>query len=123
MAIDTAEKRRSASQTITGLFGPGVTPNSGTDKEWRQQVGWGYSGIAAVSGDTTISVVEIAFPFTAQTITTIQNILVTITNALFKFTGWAVSVTGEVTGAFSQFRTIKPVIDKTIRYVIKKPPE
>ena len=44
MAIDTAEKRKS----ISGInyFNPGVTPNSGQDAEWRQQVGYSYSGIA-----------------------------------------------------------------------------
>ena len=57
MAIDTAEKRKSASQTITGLFGPGVTPNSGTDQEWRQQSGWGYSGILA--SNPTASVFDV----------------------------------------------------------------
>jgi len=43
MAIDTAEKRRS----ISGLpfLTPGVTPNAGKDQEWRQEAGWGYSGI------------------------------------------------------------------------------
>ena len=47
MAIDDAEKRKSASQTLTGLFGPGVTSNASKDSQWRQQSGWGYSGIAA----------------------------------------------------------------------------
>lgn len=47
MAIDTAEKRKNAAQILSGMFGPGVTPNSSKDSEWRQQVGWGYSGIAA----------------------------------------------------------------------------
>ena len=45
--LDTAEKRRSGSQTLSGLFGPGVTPNTSKDQEWRQQVCWGYSGILA----------------------------------------------------------------------------
>lgn len=48
MSIDTSERRRSASQLITGLFGPGVTPNATQDIEWRHQSGWGYSGIAGV---------------------------------------------------------------------------
>lgn len=45
MAIDTPEKRKS----ISGInyFNPGVTPNSGQDAEWRQEVGYSYSGIAA----------------------------------------------------------------------------
>ena len=48
MAIDTAEKRKS----ISGInyFMPGVTPNSGQDQEWRQEAGYGYSGIAAEGG-------------------------------------------------------------------------
>lgn len=43
MAVDTAEKRRS----VGGLpfLIPGVTPNSAQDQEWRQESGWGYSGI------------------------------------------------------------------------------
>ena len=45
MPIDTAEKRRNISALITGLFGVGVTPNSAKDLEWRQQVGWSYSGV------------------------------------------------------------------------------
>lgn len=47
MAIDTAEKRKSISGV--GLMIPGVTPNSSKDAEWRQQSGWSYSGIAAIS--------------------------------------------------------------------------
>lgn len=46
MAIDNAEKRKSASQVSPNLFGPGVTPNASKDVEWRQQAGHGYSGIA-----------------------------------------------------------------------------
>lgn len=46
MAIDTAEKRRSVSGVL-GYFsgGPGVTPNAAKDQEWRQEAGYGYSGI------------------------------------------------------------------------------
>lgn len=47
MAIDSAEKRKSVSGTIMHPFGPGVTPNASKDAEWRQQVLWSYSGIAA----------------------------------------------------------------------------
>jgi len=49
MAVDTAEKRKSAAGTSFGYCGiiPGVTPNSSKDQEWRQQAGWGYSGILA----------------------------------------------------------------------------
>lgn len=45
MAIDTAEKRKSVSG-IERLL-PGVTSNALADQEWRQQSGWGYSGILA----------------------------------------------------------------------------
>ena len=47
MAIDSAEKRKSAAGVGFWIFGPGVTPNASKDAEWRQQAGWGYSGIAA----------------------------------------------------------------------------
>ncbi len=47
MAIDTAEKRKSAAGVGFWVVGPGVTPNASRDAEWRQQAGWGYSGIAA----------------------------------------------------------------------------
>ncbi len=44
MAIDNAEKRRSAA-TVGQVYMPaGVTPNATPDAEWRQQVGWTYSG-------------------------------------------------------------------------------
>ena len=46
MAIDTVEKRRSVAGIAYWLF-LGVTPNVAKDAEWRQQSGWGYSGIAA----------------------------------------------------------------------------
>ena len=45
MAIDSAEKRRSASKLLK--FKPGVTPNAAKDQEWRQQAGRSYSGILA----------------------------------------------------------------------------
>lgn len=45
MAIDTAEKRRSAGGVAFLPLGPGVTPNSSKDNEWRYQSGWSYSGI------------------------------------------------------------------------------
>ena len=45
MALDSAEKRKSVSGVALGI--PGVTPNSGQDQEWRQEAGWGYSGILA----------------------------------------------------------------------------
>ncbi len=46
MAIDNAEKRRSAAGVGFFIVGPGVTPNASKDAEWRLQAGWGYSGIA-----------------------------------------------------------------------------
>jgi|TARA_R110002126_G_scaffold41120_1_gene119992 hypothetical protein len=49
MAIDSAEKRRSAFGVFDGRGIPSVTPNSSKDAEWRQEVLWGYSGIAAAS--------------------------------------------------------------------------
>jgi len=47
MAIDTAEKRRAAAHVSRVWCGKGVTPTVGKDAEWRQQVAWSYSGIAA----------------------------------------------------------------------------
>lgn len=50
MSIDSAEKRKSVVGVGQGYWvGPGVTPNSGQDQEWRQEVGYSYSGIAAAS--------------------------------------------------------------------------
>ena len=48
MAIDTREKRASV-VGINRLAGPSVTPNSGKDQEWRQEVGYSYSGILAAA--------------------------------------------------------------------------
>jgi hypothetical protein len=47
MAIDSAEKRRAISGIAAHPMGPSVTPNASQDAEWRQQVAWSYSGIAA----------------------------------------------------------------------------
>lgn len=47
MAIDTAEKRRSVAGLPHLPMGWCVTSNAAKDAEWRQQAGWGYSGIAA----------------------------------------------------------------------------
>lgn len=46
MAIDNAEKRRSAAGVAFWVVGPGVTPNAAKDVEWRQQSAWSYSGIS-----------------------------------------------------------------------------
>ena len=45
MAIDTAEKRRSAGGVPFLPFGPNITPNVAKDADWRQQAAWSYSGI------------------------------------------------------------------------------
>lgn len=45
MPINTAEKRRSAGGTPFLPFLPGVTPNFAKPAAWRQESGWGYSGI------------------------------------------------------------------------------
>jgi hypothetical protein len=47
MAIDTAEKRRSAAYVGLKPLSRAPTPNSAKDAEWRAQVCWGYSGFAA----------------------------------------------------------------------------
>lgn len=49
MAIDDAEKRKSAAGIPFIPMGPNVTPNSSQDVQWRQQVAWSYSGIAPIS--------------------------------------------------------------------------
>jgi hypothetical protein len=55
MAIDTAEKRRSAA-SFRRL--PGVTPNAGKDQEWRQQAARRYSGILADEADVVATLVD-----------------------------------------------------------------
>lgn len=59
MAIDSAEKRRSAANVPWSPAGVGVTPNASTDAEWRAQVAWTYSGITAGVGapGTAVSLV------------------------------------------------------------------
>jgi hypothetical protein len=52
MAVDTREKRASV-VGINYLSGPSPTPNAGKDQEWRQEVGYGYSGILAASAAPT----------------------------------------------------------------------
>jgi hypothetical protein len=52
MAIDTAEKRRSASGVAFLPLIPGVTPNAAPGVDWRQQVAWSYSGVP-VDGQAT----------------------------------------------------------------------
>lgn len=45
--IDTAAKRRSAAGVHFWPLSPGVTPDAAKPAAWRQQAGWGYSGIDA----------------------------------------------------------------------------
>ena len=45
MALDTREKRQAAS-AIGFYWAPTPTPNALLDVEWRQEVAWGYPGIA-----------------------------------------------------------------------------
>lgn len=52
-AIDTAEKRRSVFG-VNAMGIPGVTPNVSKDGEWRQQVAYGYSGIAVGAGGGSV---------------------------------------------------------------------
>lgn len=51
MPIDTASKRRSASGVGHRIGGRGITPDSSKPAAWRQQAGWGYSGISAEEGE------------------------------------------------------------------------
>ena len=52
MAIDTAAKRKNVAALLP-MFAPGVTPDATPGIEWRQQAGWGYSGIVAAGGVAT----------------------------------------------------------------------
>ena len=47
MAIDSREKRQSAAGVGMLPFPTTPTSNASKDAEWRQQAGWGYSGIAS----------------------------------------------------------------------------
>lgn len=49
MAIDSPEKRKSISGLPHVVMIPGVTPNAAKDQEWRQESGWGYSGVLAAA--------------------------------------------------------------------------
>ena len=59
MAVDSAEKRRAAAGVPFLPLGVGVTPNAIKDVQWRQQAGWGYSGIAPSGFVPTVSGGEI----------------------------------------------------------------
>lgn len=56
MAIDSAEKRRSAYYAFHVRGIPAVTPNAAKDAEWRAEVFWTYSGIAIAAPPTAIPV-------------------------------------------------------------------
>lgn len=58
MPIDTAAKRRSAASVAGVPWVPGVTPDAAKPVAWRQQSGWGYSGVAAgaAADDSPVSV-------------------------------------------------------------------
>ncbi len=60
MAINNAEKRKSAASAGQVFMVPGVTPNSAQDEEWRYQSGWGYSGnlIGAVGADIRKHIIQ-----------------------------------------------------------------
>ncbi len=61
MAIDTAEKRRSAGGAFLAAISlPSVTNNASQDQEWRQQAGWTYSGILA-AGAAPAGIQQIAW--------------------------------------------------------------
>lgn len=57
MAIDSAEKRRSAGGVAFHPLGPGITNNATHDAEWRFQSAWGYSGISVASPTTSTAAV------------------------------------------------------------------
>ena len=48
MAIDNREKRQSV-VGINRILAPSPTANASKDQEWRQQSGYGYSGILAAN--------------------------------------------------------------------------
>lgn len=50
MALDNAEKRRSAGHVARLWSGAGVTPNAAKDAEWRQEAIRIYSGFATDAG-------------------------------------------------------------------------
>ncbi len=61
MAIDNREKRQSAGSAGMVFMLPGVTPNTSKDGEWRQQAGWGYSGILVAVAILAIGEVTATF--------------------------------------------------------------
>ncbi len=62
MAIDTAEKRKSAATVLSPWAPASVTPNASKDSEWRVESGWGYSGIAISAVVPTVRLYSPAGP-------------------------------------------------------------
>jgi hypothetical protein len=56
LAIDTPEKRLSIGSLALTISPALVTPNASPDQEWRQEVGWLYSGITIAAPDETTPV-------------------------------------------------------------------
>jgi len=48
VAIDSAAKRKAISGILSGIMLVGATPGA-VDVGWRQNAGWGYSGIEAAT--------------------------------------------------------------------------
>lgn len=82
MALDNAEKRRSAAGVGFFIVGPGVTPNVSQDAEWRQQSAWGYSGIPAAAPSVRVVFERVVPPNPTQPIVS-QN-----DNMLQPFQAW-----------------------------------
>lgn len=66
MAINTAAKRKSLSGILGYVCGPGVTPAAAHTLAWRQQVGYGYSGIAIITPEGGSLNVVLWLQYTAQ---------------------------------------------------------
>ena len=60
MAIDDAEKRRSAGGSFLFPVFPSVTSNAGQDQQWRQQAAWVYSGILAGAAAPSLIALSVA---------------------------------------------------------------
>ena len=90
MAIDTREKRQSV-VGIQYLSGPSPTPNAAKDQEWRQEVGYGYSGILVAA--LVLRIIEIlstiitlraitSAPVTLRAITSVEITSLSITSTI-----------------------------------------
>ncbi len=58
MAIDTREKRQAVAGLTLYAMPSSPTVNAAPDLEWRQEVGWGYPGIAASTGSIIVGPVN-----------------------------------------------------------------